>query len=1528
MALFDRYRDLLDAGSEKLSAGFKAISNPVDKALDYKSPQMKMSLRQGINQLAPTAAQSFSNYVTKPIQKIPIIAKPMGTIAKMAGDAATAPIDKTRSLGQKIYDIGSYASLGVMPAKALPTALSSAGISSAFQAAQNTYNKKPLLQNTYSSGEQGFKAGAMTTPILSATNPLISKYLTMLSPTKSGFLASRVAPSLANVAQGVAISKATNNPITPLSIGIDALTGAVGGKGQFTVGKGAVSRQSMHPEDVAATDAVVDALRNKRISIDEKNKALITLDRLAERYLSKTEIDKLRAGSTTLKGKELRIAQALQKKAGDVNPQWSGYQLGIAGEAAQPTKGVENPFEARNSGGLIKRRYGVGDDVTGQINNDFATTLKNTKPEERGLLFLLDRERAKIYQTKDSIDKIAPGLSRREITKLNRLINSISGVGQVDSKTIDRSAAINMALGFLESKGYKDIPKINDVELKTILFPGKYQPTKVVEPTPTGRIQNQKQNIVSPDFVPPLTQKQALETGGKATRGLPEKAPIIDDFDSKRLAGEAYLGEMQGQPEFKKSFSKWIGQRDVAKTTSTQRAAAMASVPKELAWDVVRANEGTYKGNNPQVKQFAAKLKGEYDQLFKEAQDSGVDVGYLENYVTHIWAEPAEQVQAAFKSARGKFKYNKDRVLPTYEEGIKLGLTPKYNNPAEILQAYTENLEKAKANVAFIADLKKQGLVVPASVARDNPGFKAITAPGIGTNETNLGGGRTYIGTWYAPEEVANTINRVFSEPATDGFSQTVAKTGDLSGKIQDITLSGGIPGTPVNAFTLANAQKEILAGRVQSPIASFFTALSPQKSQKYFADNVETIKKMQANNIPVSTSFKIENMVDSGTKKKYGWGALMNDPTFERFMPQLQIRFFNDIEQQALKSGRSAQEAEQVAAQAVKNFYGVITSDKQALASKIGQDISKTVFFAPKFRESMVNFWVKNVKAIKNPTALENRANMKFLLGSAITYAVMDGLNYAATGNHMHQNPPGKEDKLLIPLKDEQGTVMGIPFLSSIGTVPRGAYRQGKALLTGDPATAAKDAFSTYTSSLVRPLGELASNQDYFGKKIYNPDDPTAQRYLSQGQYLAKSYMHPYMREGANVVGENLPISDQTKKNLGLSTEKTPLYQTITKAAELPIRYYKEDSLQRSVDYANDSKLKKAQDKVKAEVLKTGTEQTFGGKKYYLSQEKDSATGEIKPVVKSIKVSQTPDQIYKDLPKEYEKSPDAPQNLIAKVGTYGKGIFKDPQGTINAIKTGQPIRKVRGDAVVLERVKNLAAMDQGDKATQVDHIIPIALGGDNSESNLAIIPKQDNMAKGVVDKYLADELEAGRITKKEAQERDLNWRQEINNLPADRKRTALNWLNQKPEATTTKVDTTTLETLAKREYEPIYNNETKTYSSVSIKLPELPKSTGYAELDKQTKAKYTSALITAKKNIEKLYLDGQITAKEADAALTSIKISTTKPKKAKRGKQPKKISIKPVTLKISKSKKISIIPKTRRIKIVDKSAPKLTKLT
>jgi len=648
--------------------------------------------------------------------------------------------------------------------------------------------------------------------------------------------------------------------------------------------------------------------------------------------------------------------------------------------------------------------------------------------------------------------------------------------------------------------------------------------------------------------------------GVKATKAafetkLKSKGIEMTNEEADNAMNFAELKATEDPTVFKKVFSDWIGKRESAKTKATVEASKFANVPGNPE-DIIKSVEGGNVKLTPEQQTYSAELRKTYDKLFEEAKKEGVDINYLENYLTHIWDKPLNQVVQEYKTAKQKFGFASERILPTYEEGIKMGLKPKYSNPAQILEDYTRRLNETFANMELFKNLKKEGLIVGGSKVSGNPNFSPINAPGFPRSNIRLGDQQTVISNWYAPKNVADQINRLFT-PQNYGTIGKIAKTGaKISSAVQDITLSGGLPKTPLNAWTIAQTTKEVLSGRVKSPLTSIFRSLSEKSSNKFFQDNAKQIIKMQENNIPVNTSFNIENMIDKGTAKNLfgdnigsAWNKIVNEPTFRRFMPQLQINLFNDIESSLLKKGVEPTEAVKQASQAVKNFYGLVDTAKMATRDKLGQNIISSVFFAPRYRESMINFWVNNIKSLKNPLSPENITNTKFTVGAILSFVAMNAINKANTGNNMWENPTGKEDKMLVKTKDGY---VGVPFLSSIATIPRLATKAVGHLIQGNFPEVTKDIKGTLSSS-IRPAIDVFNNEDYFGGQIYDPDKTN--KWADIGLYLAGQYNHPYIREIMNTTAQSL--SPEVKKKLGLTTQSVPAYQTFSKALELPFRFY-----------------------------------------------------------------------------------------------------------------------------------------------------------------------------------------------------------------------------------------------------------------------------------------------------------------------------------------------------------------------------------
>ncbi len=632
---------------------------------------------------------------------------------------------------------------------------------------------------------------------------------------------------------------------------------------------------------------------------------------------------------------------------------------------------------------------------------------------------------------------------------------------------------------------------------------------------------------------------------------------------------------------FNNIFAKFIGERDVAKTTGIQIGEKFVSIPKELGPEIIRARENPDLPMSPEVAQWIKPIAEEYDRLYQDAVDAGVNIHYLNDYITHIWEQSPEEVAKAYMAAKTKFNFAGERLIPTYDEGILMGLKPRFTHPAQIIAHYTERLEQTKANVELMSNLRAAGLVLPAGEGARYPGWAPISAPGINrsVSTTTIGKKKTQvIGDYYAPREIANVLNKVFSPDERGFVGNLVGGTAKLSGLLQDITLSGGLPYTPLNAYTFGQTIKEVTAGvgglwnspiysakRMLSPVTSVLQSILPGASERFFKANTDQIKKMQARNIPVSTDYNVDNLISQNLLEKVigkdlrtTWNKAINNPTFKEFMPMLQINMFNDIEKMALKNKYAPEQAANIAADAVKSFYGVVGSDDIARRDRAVHDAITTFFFAPKYRESMIRMWWTAAKSaspiqiehegikptgvhLNNPFSLTNKTSTNFLIGTLLTIVGYNLANLALNGRMMSENPEGQQDKLLVPIGDY---TMGIPVLPSVATVPRAIISSIDNLLRGDIPGVLKQS-KNYLSSLFAPLVDVASNENYFGQPIYEENDTPEQRYAKMGKYLAGAYNHPWIEAAM----------DHYSKG-------EPGYVTLSKALELPLRWYKTDSI------------------------------------------------------------------------------------------------------------------------------------------------------------------------------------------------------------------------------------------------------------------------------------------------------------------------------------------------------------------------------
>jgi hypothetical protein len=590
----------------------------------------------------------------------------------------------------------------------------------------------------------------------------------------------------------------------------------------------------------------------------------------------------------------------------------------------------------------------------------------------------------------------------------------------------------------------------------------------------------------------------------------------------KRLFNRLFNPLKNAPEEVQQTANSWRREVLTARADANAIAKRFADIPDEDGWKMVRYIQNPTKETakrldfDPAPYQRQIKeLRQVYDQAREEGLKKGLDIGYLENYLNQVWQEPWGEIATKVRGAGARPYFTKERVIPSYEEGISLGLTPRFTHPAQLAAHYKEALSKAVANKKLVDGLIKSGYLVPSGDAPLD--WQSITAPLFPKVTKTIGKGQTVVSDYKAPPSVAEAINSIFEYGGGQhsGFEEIAELGAKVSKAMQEVTLSGGFG--PANAFTYGQMIKEVTAGRVKSPVTSFLRAFSDKSTKEFFQNNQQYQRMMAEEGIPLYTSDDytkaFKNLAENKTlKQKLGdaWDKVFNEATFKRFMPMLETNFFKDTYEQAIKSGLNPQEAQRLAGEATKHFYGIADAFSR---SKFVEDATSAVFFAPKFRESMVDFWVNNAKALlpKNIKDPSYNTNRKFLVGTALTYLLYTTANKALTGHWMHENKGGKELSVEIPVGNDRS--LFIPMLPSVGTIPRRAVEMTGALLEGDVATATQKAGS-FLSQPISLGSQLLSNRTFYGAPIYQQEDTALQKFGKLGGYALEEASHPLIGE------------------------------------------------------------------------------------------------------------------------------------------------------------------------------------------------------------------------------------------------------------------------------------------------------------------------------------------------------------------------------------------------------------------------------
>lgn len=217
--------------------------------------------------------------------------------------------------------------------------------------------------------------------------------------------------------------------------------------------------------------------------------------------------------------------------------------------------------------------------------------------------------------------------------------------------------------------------------------------------------------------VPP----QKDETGELTDEEMRE---VRETFQEKMKDAQISVTKDQIRRDIKQEI---IERRRYIETSNLEDAFFVDEVKKSAgSKDVLKAIpdyiEGTYTGEvTPELVKTAKMVSDWFEEVYNLMAQEGVlyDAPKIQNYVTHIWdwkrspKEAQEKYANWVNTMRLRSPFTKHRVIPSYKEGIAMGMVPKYDDITGILLEYGHYATETIANKRLLEFLKNFRVFLP-----------------------------------------------------------------------------------------------------------------------------------------------------------------------------------------------------------------------------------------------------------------------------------------------------------------------------------------------------------------------------------------------------------------------------------------------------------------------------------------------------------------------------------------------------------------------------------------------------------------------------------------------------------------------------------------------------------------------------------------------------------------------------------------------------------------------------------------------
>lgn len=556
---------------------------------------------------------------------------------------------------------------------------------------------------------------------------------------------------------------------------------------------------------------------------------------------------------------------------------------------------------------------------------------------------------------------------------------------------------------------------------------------------------------------------------------------------------------------------------------------------------------------SPEQLQSFKNLHNWFQQRYKEVVASGKKLGWKENYLSQLWKDDPAKVKAAFGRRLGlKPSFTMPSVFQNYEDGIKAGLTPRFDNLTDIAAWYERAASKAIADQKFYNYLKFNRFVRTPLTAP--PEWQSFDPDRFPLARFTTKKGQQGVRVMKGPPVIVEKVNDYLRE--TKG---PIKKFADFASWIKNIVISSGIPGTAINIHGFNTLmRKAISSARSVGPYGAYkewaqgagdlirpdraYQRLVGMKdkmvraqedggltmtAEEHFFDPTQKDSVMKRVREAWEEGRTMHKMISVPLEKLFGekaakiiskparaWDAVsefhqavFDEPLFQKVIPAWKLQHYELLLAEFQKQAIPYESAAKLAGKLTNERFGGINWEMEG-RSRATQDFLRFLLLAPDFLETQGRMAKGSAKALLNPKTPEGRTYMALTKNLAWLYLTANVANRISSGHWMWQNQPGH--LFSIDLGETDGRKRYLKLFGTGADFVRLPFEGAEGALKGDFG-AIVNLLRARLSIPLGAAGGLLFNSNYTGSPIFGEDIEPAKQLKGIGEKVADVFAPQY---------------------------------------------------------------------------------------------------------------------------------------------------------------------------------------------------------------------------------------------------------------------------------------------------------------------------------------------------------------------------------------------------------------------------------